>query len=293
VTEPAGRSDLSPIPPLRLSDPALLFEERAARLAALAVDNATGEHLGFLARLARGQARAVREVHPAARLVSGGPAPLAAAKASREGAWRRMLGIVLAEASAADLPGEARLAIKRLEDTGVSHLEAIADEVLAGAVRGDRPDALAAAPFVGAALQAFLAALAAGLDPAAIPRAAAACPVCGGPPVASIVRGDDRVRYVVCGHCSAQRHLERVHCTLCGGNVGVAYFTVEGEPGARAEACERCKAYVKVFDLEKRAGAEPLADDAATLALDLLMADDGWGRGGVNLLFAAGADPAA
>ena len=293
MTEPAERSDLSPIAPLRLSDPRLLFEERAARLAALARGHPTGDHLGFLARLARGQARAVREVHPAARLVAGGPAPLVGAKAGRDGAWRRMLGVVLAEASGPELPAEARLAIRRLEDLGVSHLEALADEVLAGEVRADRPDALASAPFVGAALQAFLAALAAGLDPAAIPRTGTACPVCGGPPLASIVRGDDRVRYVVCAHCSAQRHLERVHCALCGGNAGVAYYAVEGETGARAEACDRCKAYVKVFDLEKRAGAEPLADDAATLALDLLMADDGWGRGGVNLLFAAAAGPEA
>ncbi len=95
---------------------------------------------------------------------------------------------------------------------------------------------------------------------------------------------------MACAHCSAQWHLPRVHCTLCGGNAGLSYLGIEGEEGTKAEACERCKAYVKIFDLEKRPGAEPLADDAATLALDLLMADEGWARGGVNLLFVAAAE---
>jgi len=39
---------------------------------------------------------------------------------------------------------------------------------------------------------------------------------------------------------------------------------------------------------EHRPGADPAADDAATLALDLLMAEEGYGRAGTNLYLVVG-----
>jgi FdhE protein len=192
-----------------------------------------------------------------------------------------MLAVVLADARGGDLPAPAREAIRRLEEGGAALQEALADAILSGQVPAD---ALASAPFVGAALQAYHGARTRGLDPAAIPPAHLGCPVCGSPPVASVVLGDDRLRYLSCSLCAAQWHLPRVHCATCRGSSGIAYFEVNEQPGARAEACEKCRAYVKLFDLEKRPGAEPLADDVATLALDLLMAEEGYARGGVNLL---------
>lgn len=278
------------VPYLRLPDPRRLFEDRAGRFATLALGHAAADYVGLLARIARGQARAVREVHPAAPAgPRPGATPLAPDRLPRDGAWRRMLAIVLAEAQGAAVTVEARLAVRRLADLGVSQLEAVADEVLAGQLRRDRPDALAVAPFVGAALQAWFASLAATLDPAKVARAESGCPVCGSPPVAGVVQGDDRLRYLACSLCGSRWHLERAHCAVCRGTEGLAYFSVDGDPGASAEACDRCKAYVKQFDLEKRPGAEPLADDAATLALDLLVAEEGFARAGVNLLLVAGA----
>jgi FdhE protein len=145
---------------------------------------------------------------------------------------------------------------------------------------------------VGAALQAYFAALAAGLDAPQVEPADTGCPVCGSPPVAGVVRGDDRLRYLSCALCGSEWHLPRVHCAACRGNAGIVHFSVEGDEGAKAEACDLCGGDVKLFDLEKRPGAEPLADDAATLALDLLMAEEGYGRAGVNLLLAASGEPA-
>jgi FdhE protein len=43
---------------------------------------------------------------------------------------------------------------------------------------------------------------------------------------------------------------------------------------------------MKLFDLEQRVGVEPVADDAATLALDLLMAEEGYRRIGPTPLLA-------
>lgn len=273
------------LPPVRIPDPALLFQERAARLEALAPASPTGDFLLLLARIARGQARAVREVPAAAGPPRQGATPVAPGRVPRTPAWLRMLGLVLSEARAgAGLPQKARAAIRRLEDGGDT-VEALAEAVLAGRVTpGVAPDALATAPFVGAALQAFHGALAAGVDPSAVPPAERGCPLCGSPPVAGIVGGDDRARYLACSLCGAQWYVPRIRCTSCQASETVSYLEIEGDPGARAEACDACRSYLKLFDLAKRPGAEPLADDVATLALDLLVAEEGYARAGANLL---------
>ena len=155
-----------------------------------------GEWLRFLARLARGQDRALREVRVPAPVHS--PRRAAACERGRgpRSSWRAMLRVVLAEASRGALPGAADAAVARLEGAAPEALEALADDVLGGA-----PADLAAAPFVGAALQVYLARLAAGIDPAAARPGADGCPVCGCAPVASVVLGEARVRYVACGFC--------------------------------------------------------------------------------------------
>jgi FdhE protein len=196
-----------------------------------------------------------------------------------------MLAIVLEEARrGAGLPEQAQAAIRRLEEGGGA-AEALADAVLAGRVGpAVAPDALATAPFVGAALQAWYGKLAAAVDPATVPPAERGCPLCGSPPVAGILQGDDRVRYLSCALCSTQWYVPRIRCASCQASETVSYLEVEGDPGARAEACDACKSYLKLFDLAKRPGAEALADDVATLALDLLVAEEGYARGGANLL---------
>ncbi len=266
--------------PVRVHDPALLFEARSARLRKLAAGHSAGDWLLLLARIADGQRVAAREIRVTpvrAPLEPGLGPPLAPEAIPRDGAWRRMLGIVLSAARAPGLPVETLDALRRLADSGVSHLEELAHGVLAGRVA---PDRLACAPFVGAALQAWFAALAARVDPAVLGAGTDACPVCGSPPVAGVVQGGDRLRYLSCALCAAEWNVPRLRCVVCGG---------EGDPGAQAEACPPCRAYVKLFDLERRPGAEPAADDAATLALDLMVAEEGFGRIGTNPYLAASA----
>lgn len=279
--------------PLRLPDPTLLFEARAARFRALAEGHAAPDWLLLLSRVAGGQRTAVREVQAQpvrASPASGGGPPLAFAQVPRDGAWRRMLGIVLSAARAPGLPVETLDALRRLEDSGVSHLETLAGGVLEGKLA---PDRLACAPFVAAALQAWFCVLSSRLDPSALGGGSTTCPVCGAPPVAGVVQGTDRLRYLSCALCAAEWNVPRLRCTSCGKEEDLAYFHVEeGDAGAKAEACNACRAYVKLFDEEKRPGAEAAADDAATLALDLLMAEDGWRRAGLNLYVGA-AEPDA
>jgi FdhE protein len=267
--------------PLRLPDPALLFEGRSARLAKLAAGSSTPDFLLLLSRIAKGQADAVRSVAAGAVRAGGDGPPLAPEQTPRDGAWRRMLATVLEAARAPGLPAETQEALRRLAGTPEAELEEIAAGLLSGELA---PGHVASAPFVGAALQAWFATLAARLDPAAVPRGKPAeCPVCGSPPVAGVVQGTDRLRYLSCALCAAEWNFSRLHCTVCGKDDELAYYGIEGDDGAKAEACARCRVYVKLFDEAKRLGAEPAADDAATLALDLMLAEEGWRRLGPNL----------
>jgi hypothetical protein len=61
-----------------------------------------------------------------------------------------------------------------------------------------------------------------------------------------------------------------------------------GTPAIRAESCDECHSYVKAFYMDKDSGVEAVADDLASIALDLLMADAGYERAGANLLLIPG-----
>lgn len=72
-------------------------------------------------------------------------------------------------------------------------------------------------------------------------------------------------------------------CTHCASTAELSYFTVDGAPpGAKAETCGACRRYAKLFYVEERPAAEPLADDVATAALDLLLAEAEFHRAGHN-----------
>ena len=270
---------------VRVPDPPRLFAHRAARLAALAEAHPAGPFLALLARVARGQEVAVREIRipPGVRAREDGP-PLDHRRLLPDGSWRAMLAEVLAAARDPSLPAAARDAIARLGRAPPVELDALAAAVLAGTCAD-----LAAAPFVGAALQAWFGRLAAGLDPAALSGEGPDCPACGFPPIGSVVGGDDRVRRVACGLCGASWPVPRTQCALCRDAERVGYLEVEGgPPGIAAEACEGCQAYLLIADALRAPGAEATADDAAALVLHLLAGEQGWRRAGRSLLAPAG-----
>lgn len=268
--------------PLRLPDPALLFAERSRRLATLAAEREGDAFLSFLARLAAAQRLAVAAVQGFTPPRAPGR-PLDAAALAGDPALRPVLDAILAALPRDDLPAPAADAVRALGDIGPAALERLAAAALAGAAAQAE---LAAATFAGAALQVLATVRAARLDPAAVARAPSGCPVCGAAPVAGVIQGD-RLRYLTCALCAAEWYVPRLHCTACGANAGLGYQHLEEDPGARAETCEACRGYVKLFDLERRPGSEPAADDAATLALDLLLGEAGYGRAGLALLLPA------
>lgn len=158
---------------------------------------------------------------------------------------------------------------------------------------------LATAPFIGAALQVHWTRLAAHLTPdqVAPPADMALCPVCGSPPVAAVIRAgveDAGLRYLQCALCNSQWHRVRAECSQCGNDRDLGYYHLEGrqDDPVSAEACPACQGYLKVCRLDKDHLADPLADDLASLTLDLLMGEEGFARAGVNLLLWQGAETA-
>ena len=85
--------------------------------------------------------------------------------------------------------------------------------------------------------------------------------------------------------CATEWHLVRVTCSQCQGTANIAYHTIAGGSDAmRAESCDQCHTYRKILYQEKDVGVEPVADDLASLALDLLMTEAGYHRGSGNPL---------
>jgi FdhE protein len=118
------------------------------------------------------------------------------------------------------------------------------------------------------------------------------CPVCGSAPVASVVRiggVEQGLRYLHCSLCDTEWHLPRVQCSNCSNTTELGYFAVEGAGEAvKAEACDACHSYLKQVYMTKAPEVDPVADDLATLTLDMLMAEREYLRSGPNLLFIPG-----
>jgi FdhE protein len=206
----------------------------------------------------------------------------------RDGRWRSVLNeLCTCIAAASGFPPGVRVVCDRIVGGEDAEAEAQAELLLGARPTGvDAP----AAPFMMAALQVYWAAMAASLEVREVTQidVPGVCPVCGTLPVCSIVRADKRYqgyRYLHCALCATEWHMVRIVCSHCQANEGIAYHSIEGGPEAvRAESCEKCHTYRKILYQEKDPNVEPVADDLASLALDLLMTEEGYHRGSGNPL---------
>jgi FdhE protein len=185
-----------------------------------------------------------------------------------------------------------RDAIAALETMSETELEAFASSLLLS--NWDKLD-LAAAPLVASALQVYWTRLAAGLRAEDIGRmdVPGVCPVCGAHPVSSLVRiggAEQGLRYLVCSLCATEWNLVRVKCSACDSTKGIAYYGIEnGSPAVKAETCDQCRSYLKIFNMEKDPQVDPTADDLASLALDIMIEERDYHRSGINFLMLPGA----
>ncbi len=277
----SGAGELGEIPYLRPHPGPAQFARRAQRFHELAEGHALGDFLEFCGRLGAAQAVAAGSLTvPADRGDLPAVRPLGTSAWPRD-EWIGAVRTIVGELESVHIPAAAREALTRLAGMEREGLANLSSRILSGDFAGLD---LAAAPFAAAALQVEFAARAARIPPSKVKRAERGCPLCGLPPVAAVVLGEDKLRYLVCSLCGSQWHLTRLKCSHCASTAGISYFSLEGDLGeVKAEVCEACTKYLKLFYLERRPGADPVADDLATLALDMLVSERGYRRSGVNL----------
>ena len=269
------------------------FQARAARLSGLAEGHALADYLRFLAALARAQHesmslfRRVRlpEAQELERCREHGMPPLGTRGWDLDPVWREALRCILTELEAGALPEGTRATIARLKDTDDASLERAAETLLAG--ENDEKLDRAGIPFIGAALQAYWLHLVTTLGAGAFGRLEIPhlCPACGSAPMVSVVHtgSDHGLRYLTCPLCNMQWHAVRIKCVFCDTTKGIAYYGIEGGSAAvKAESCDTCHGYLKILYMEKDPNVEALADDVASVALDVLMAESGITRRGTN-----------
>src|SRR5215469_4082038 len=290
--DPIPIGKISEPPFVRLPDPNTLFKARAARFRLLCDGHTLAPYLQLLASLSDIQHRLqdglaepempARDAIEQAR--EFGMPPLDRSSFTADVAFNATLNRLLTLARDIDMPEPAHAALARTTSAQAAARDAMVRAVLTDAIPGE---ALADHLFMAAALQVHFARRAARLDGRRlVPVGDGACPACAAPPVSSAVvgwPGAENTRFCVCSLCGTLWNYVRIKCTLCGSTKGISYQQTEGGSGTvKAETCDSCHGYVKILHQHEDPQLEPVADDVATLGLDLLLREAGYRRGGVN-----------
>jgi len=290
--DPIPIGEVAKPPFVRLPDTSTMFAHRARRLRSIADQHEFRAFLTFIADLSDIQHRLQTvpphpEPPPAAEIARARQfktSPLDRSRFTRDAAFDALWESFAAAVGSVAMPHSARLAMER-----VISADAVTQAGMVAAVLNDAIPAAALAEhtLVAALAQVHFARLAAQLDPKIlVPVGDGACPVCGAPPVCSMVVGWSgalNTRFCACSLCGTLWNCPRVKCTLCGSTEGIAFQEIAGGSGAvKAETCDACGRYVKILQQHAHRSLDPVADDVATLALDLLLGQSKYRRGGVN-----------
>ena len=304
-------------PFLRFPERSTLFAEREMRLRQLARGHSLGDYLAFMADLAHQQHLALQDM-PAMpqpdgaavdRAARAGMPLLPAADWPRDPAWHGLVHRI-AKGLLERAPEGARAGLQTLACADEVFLERQADLLLNGLSTGLD---LAAAPVIGAALQVLWTHLLLGVHAQHQGQGApfgriddeTICPCCGSRPTASITRTAGESlgqRYLHCSLCNLEWHMVRGKCPHCLSANNLAFHSLDlaqeqstdgtasraASAKVQAETCDDCGTYLKIVHTDRDPFVDPVADDLATLTLDLLVAETGKQRHGVNFMLLFG-----
>lgn len=283
-----------------------VFLDRAARLAHLSATHADSGWLKFCAQLAQAQVEAMDSIigsqHATGTQSSPsmnealvqesfkhGMPPLSVSSWQPDARWGTTLAALTTAMKQQPLADGARAALDRLSALPSTEQHKQARAMLDAAEDQVSPDL---APFIGATLQLLWVHDAQGVKSFTHLHKGenGLCPVCGSHPVASVLRVGDRDghRYLVCSLCASEWYAPRARCTNCDTPKEVSRLGETGESLVQGECCDDCGGYIKIMFQSKDPQMDPVADDLATLNLDLAMASEGYQRTGRNFFFVTG-----
>ena len=296
VPDPTAIGNVSSPPFARLPDPLSLFSLRSARFRQLAETSDLSPYLGFLADLAQVQHDIQADLpapdEPDAGMIvrarDFGMPLIDHDEAVGAPVLETLFDRLFASAATIDKPAAAANALARVAAAGGAQRLAMARTIFTHSLPGD---AIAEHVFIWAALQVNFSRLASALAVKTLaPVADGICPACGGMPVSTMVvgwAGSHGARFCSCSLCGTLWHYVRIKCVLCGSTKGIGYQEIEGSGGTvKAETCDECGGWSKIFYQDKEPAADPIADDVASLGLDLLMRRGQYHRGGFSPLLA-------
>ena len=107
------------------------------------------------------------------------------------------------------------------------------------------------------------------------------CPICGNPPVLSMLEDEGR-RTLICSFCWHTWPVKRGLCPFCDkhGSKTSGYFFSQEENEYRVYTCEHCKKYIKTIDTAKTdRWIYPPLEQVVTLHLDIQANQKGYASG--------------
>lgn len=293
--DPSMIGGISKAPFALMPNPARLFRERATRFEVLAEASNLAPYLKFLAGIVRIQADLVSELSPVqlveveqvTRAREGAMPPIDRATMILSEEYRETIRLFLDHAWALEMPAAAAEALEAVRSADDETLAWMAGNVIADSLP---VESLAHHLYVAAATQIHAARLATGLDgKGLVPVSIGVCPSCGGKPAGSMVigvQGAEGARYACCSCCATMWNEVRVKCLACGSTKGVGYRSIEVDGGEeaviKAETCDSCNSWSKILYQNKNPTLEMVADDVASLGLDLLMKETDYRRAGFD-----------
>ena len=273
-------------PAVLFANPKNLYQRRAKRLRDLAQNHPLSDYLLFAADIVESQLSTLERnpLPPQQFEQLNNIEPLNAKTFKRNSIWREYLTEILDEIKP-KANEQVAATIEFLEKASSTELEEMANKLLAqefNLVSSDK------AVFIWAALSLYWLQAAQQIPHNSQVENAEnlhLCPVCGSLPVASIVQigTSQGLRYLHCNLCESEWNLVRAQCTNCNSHDKLEMWSLDEELAlVRAETCGSCESYLKIMFQEKDPHVEPVADDLASIFLDIEMEEKGFARSGLN-----------
>lgn len=281
------------IPLLFYPAPNILYAHRLERLQELAKDSPFADYLTFCAAIVKEQLALLKQDPINVDLAdvikaNANLPPLSLANYPLTEVWQDYLQKLLA--SLPKMTSEIAELIKNLQQNSAEQLQDKALLLLKGEFdKVSSNESL----FIWAALSLYYTQLASQLKGKAFAESSDKnwlCPVCNSLPVASTIHIGNNLglRYLHCSLCESEWYMPRVKCSSCDNLQDIHYFSLDEERApTQAECCDSCHSYLKIFNQDLAPHLDVIADDIATLMLDMKTEEEGFAKSGLNpFLFA-------